>query len=67
MPAKYDVMNQKSEEAPQDPIDKRAPDYDNNASGWVRGAKSGKPSMFNEDATTKPGFDRQGPTSKMRR
>jgi hypothetical protein len=40
----------KSEEAPQDPIDKRGPDYDNNhPMDWVRGK--------NEDATKMPHFD----------
>jgi len=66
MPKKNDVMSQKSDEAPQSPEDKRGADYDNIASGWVRGA-TGKPSMFNETAENKPGFDHQGPTSKMRR
>lgn len=66
MPKKYDVMDQSTEEAPQDPIDKRGPDYSNNATGWVRGA-TGKPSMFNETAENKPGFDKSPDRSKMRR
>ena len=54
------VMDQTSEEAPQCPEDKRAADYDNNHKmDWVRGA--------NEDATTKPGFDKSPDRSKMRR
>lgn len=44
-------LSQKSEEAPQAECDKRGPDYDNNTSNnWLRGA--------NENATTKPGFDK---------
>jgi hypothetical protein len=39
----------KDEHGNQDPVDKHAPGYDNDASGWVRGAGG--------DATTKPGFD----------
>lgn len=57
MPKKHDVMDQSSEEAPQCPEDARAPGYDNNASGWVRGAR-GKPTMFNETAENMPHYDR---------
>ena len=66
MPKKYDVMDQTTEEAPQCPEDARASDYDNNASGWVRGA-TGKPSMFNETAENKPEFDKSPSRDKMRR
>ena len=51
---------------PQWPDDKQGPKYDNIASGWVRGA-TGKPTMFNETAEHKPGFDHTPPRSKMRR
>jgi hypothetical protein len=35
----------------------RPTNYDNDATGWVRGCRSGEPSTHNEDATSKPGFD----------
>ena len=58
MPKKYDVMDQSTEEAPQDSRSTSAVlSYSNNATGWVRGA-TGKPSMFNETAENKPGFDK---------
>jgi hypothetical protein len=41
----------------QAPEDKHGPKYDNDASGWVRGAR-GEPTGNNETATGKPGFDR---------
>ena len=66
MPKKFDTMDQTSEEKPQSPENARAPGYDNIASGWMRGA-TGKPSMFNETAENKPGFDKSPDRSKMRR
>ena len=39
MPKKYDVMDQSTEETPQDAVDKRGPDYDNNTKEkWLTGA-----------------------------
>lgn len=44
-------MKAKDMTNPQDPMDKQGPDYSNDTPNtWVRGA--------NEDATTKPGFDK---------
>jgi hypothetical protein len=63
MPKKTDTMDQSSEEGPQAPEDARGAGYDNIASGWVRGA-TGKPSMFNETAENKPGFDHSPPARK---
>jgi len=38
MPKKNDVMDQRTEEAPQDECDKRGPGYDNNTrQGWLTG------------------------------
>jgi hypothetical protein len=43
----------------QMPEDAHAPNYRNDCSGWVRGARSGEPTGFDETATNKPsGFDR---------
>ena len=57
MPKKYDVINQKSEEAPQCPEDQLAPAYSNETpESWITGK--------NEDATTKPGFDRSNPAQR---
>lgn len=42
----------------QDPEDKHGPKYDNDASGWLRGA-TGVPTGKNETAENKPsGFDK---------
>lgn len=41
----------------QDPEDRHDAKYDNDATGWVRGAK-GEPTGKNEDATGKPFFDK---------
>jgi len=44
------LVSQKTEEAPQDPSDKRADNYSNNApNNWLRGMPS---------AEGKPGFDK---------
>lgn len=53
--------------SPQAAEDQRAPNYNNDASGWVRATSKGEPSCFNETAENKPGFDRSPPRSKMRR
>ena len=54
------TMNQKSEEAPQHPENKRGPDYDNRPpQSWITGK--------NEDATTKPYFDHSPKRSQMKR
>jgi hypothetical protein len=42
---------------PQNECDKRGLDYDNNATGRVRGA-TGKPTMFNETAENMPHYDK---------
>ncbi len=41
----------------QAPEDRHASNYDNDASGWVRGAR-GDPTGYNETAEGKPFFDR---------
>jgi len=52
-------------EAPQDIQNQRdEPKYSNIASGWVRGAV-GKPTMKNETAENKPGFDKNSKTGKL--
>lgn len=43
---------------PQDIEDEHDTKYNNDASGWVRGAASGAPSCKNETAETKPSFDK---------
>ena len=54
MPTKDEVFNKNTNQAPANMHDTK---YDNDASGWVRGAK-GEPTCKNEDATGKPGFDK---------
>jgi hypothetical protein len=44
--------------APQFIEDGRAANYSNDASGWVRGCKSGEPQMHSESGEHKPGFDK---------
>jgi hypothetical protein len=57
MPKKFSTMDQTTEERPQDVCDQRGTDYDNIASGWVRGAV-GKPTMKNETAENMPHYDK---------
>jgi hypothetical protein len=45
--------------APQFVEDGRAANYANDASGWVRGCKSGEPTCNNESAEHKPFFDKK--------
>jgi hypothetical protein len=52
--------------APQAREDRHAPNYNNDAKGWVRAA-SGEPNCYGEDATLKPNFDHSPPRNKMRR
>ena len=44
--------------APQFVEDGRAANYTNDASGWVRGSRSGEPTCNNEDATRVEKFDK---------
>jgi len=46
-----------NENTVQDPEDKHDAKYDNDASGWVRGA-AGVPTCKNETAEGKPSFDK---------
>ena len=50
----------------QAPEDQHGVRYDNQTSGWVRGAR-GEPTGNNETAEDKPFFDHSPPRSKMRR
>jgi len=55
-PSKGDhVFNQNSV---QHPANQHDVNYDNDATGWVRGCRSGEPTCHNEDATVKPFFDK---------
>jgi hypothetical protein len=51
---------------PQHPENKHGEAYDNDVSGWTRGAH-GKPTCYDEDATNRPDFDHSPPRDKMRR
>jgi hypothetical protein len=48
-----------NENTNQSPSDLKAATYQNDASGWVRGCKSGSPKMHSESAEHKPGFDKR--------
>jgi hypothetical protein len=52
--AKRMAHNTNTNQAPEDFHDVK---YDNDTSGWVRGAR-GEPTGFNETATGKPSFDK---------
>jgi hypothetical protein len=45
--------------APQFEEDGRSANYNNDATGWVRGCRSGSPDCFNESAEHKPFFDKK--------
>jgi hypothetical protein len=44
--------------AVQHPANQHDKHYDNDATGWVRACRTGEPTCNNEDATTKPFFDK---------
>jgi hypothetical protein len=50
----------------QSPENRHDTKYDNQTSGWVRGAR-GEPTGHGETAEGKPNFDHSPPRSKMRR
>ena len=50
----------------QAPEDQHGPGYDNDCSGWVRGAR-GEPTGNNETAEGKPSFDRASPIGALTR
>lgn len=61
-----DMRPDDSQQYCQSPEDHHADNYDNDARGWVRGAR-GQPTGYNETAENKPSFDHSPPRSKMRR
>lgn len=64
--ADSDMRPDDSEQYCQAPEDHHAPNYSNDTTGWVRGAR-GEPTGNNEDATGKANFDHSPPRSRMRR
>jgi hypothetical protein len=62
----YEEDGRPLHQEPQDKSNQHGKHYDNDASGWVRGAH-GVPTCYDEDATHRPDFDHSPPRDKMRR
>ena len=61
--SRVEMIEHNEHQANQAPEDAHGPNYDNDASGWVRGAR-GEPTGDYETGETKPGFD-HNPVWKM--